>query len=236
MSATATVGPFAVQVQDQYGNPVTNTGTALTLTLSTTSTGTTGHTPFFTPTTGGHSGAAVTIANGASTSSTFYYSDTKAGTPTISVAGATVNGQAVTGTSTGITMVAGTPKLVFTSTVTGNQAVSSTATVGPFAVQVQDQYGNAITNAGSAVTLLLSSTSSGTTFFTPTQGGSASAAVTIASGASSSSNFYYSDNKAGTPTINASATVNSQVVDRSDERITIRRSCQKAGLHLDRPG
>ena len=149
MSATATVGPFAVQVQDQYGNPVTNTGTALTLTLSTTSTGTTGHTPFFTPTRG-RAGAAVTIANGASTSSTFYYSDTKAGTPTISVAGATVNGQAVTGTSTGITMVAGTASSLSLS------AATTTPTAGAgdnLTITALDTYGNTATGYTGSKTL-----------------------------------------------------------------------------------
>ena len=50
----------------------------------------------------------MTIPNGSSTSGNFYYADTKAGTPTINLAGGTVNGQAVTGASTsGFTMVAG---------------------------------------------------------------------------------------------------------------------------------
>ena len=207
---TATVGPFVVQVQDSSGNPVANTGGPVTLTLSSNSTGTT----FFTPTNGGAAAGAVTIATGASTS-TFYYSDTKAGTPTITLAGATVNAQAVTGATTnGFTMVAGNAnKFAFTTTVSGNKTVSTTATVGPFAVQVQDSFGNPVTNTGAAVTLSLSTTSTGTTFFTPTNGGAAAGAVTIATGASSSSNFYYSDTKAGAPTINlAGATVNAQAV------------------------
>ena len=108
VSSTATVGPFVVQVQDSFGNPVTNTGAAVTLNLSTTSTGTTGHAPFFTTTNGGAAAGAVTIPNGASSSPNFYYSDTKPGTPTINLAGATVNAQAVTGTTTnGFTMVVG---------------------------------------------------------------------------------------------------------------------------------
>ena len=45
----------------------------------------------------------------------------------------------------GFTMVAGTAnKFAFTSTVSGNQTVSSSASVGPFAVQVQDQFGNPV--------------------------------------------------------------------------------------------
>ena len=221
-SSTATVGPFVVQVQDSFGNPVTNAGTAVTLNLSTTSTGTTGHAPFFTTTNGGAAAGAVTIPNGAS-SSTFYYSDTKPGTPTINLAGATVNAQAVTGTSTnGFTMVVGNAnKLVFTTTVSGNHSVGATATVGPFAVQVQDQFGNPVANAGAPVTLLLSSSSTGTTFFTPTSGGAAAGAVTIATGASTSSNFFYSDTKAGAPTISASATVNTFIVSGTTNGFTM---------------
>ena len=156
---TATVGPFVVQVQDSFGNPVANTGGPVTLTLSSNSTGTT----FFTPTNGGAAAAAVTIATGASTSN-FYYSDTKAGTPTITLAGATVNAQAVTGATTnGFTMVAGNAnKFAFTTTVSGNKTVGTTATVGPFVVQVQDSFGNPVTNTGAAVTLSLSTSSTGT--------------------------------------------------------------------------
>ena len=224
VSATATVGPFAVQVQDQFGNPVANTGFfPVTLNLSTTSAGTTGHAPFFTTTNGGAAAGAVTIANGASTSSNFYYSDSKAGSPTVNLAGATVNGQALTGISTnGFTMVAGNAnKLAFTTTVLGNQTVSATATVGPFAVQVQDSFGNPVANTGTPVSLLLSSSSTGTTFFTTTNGGAAAGAVTIANGASTSSNFYYSDTKSGTPTITASATVNTFIVSGTTNGFTM---------------
>src|SRR6202042_175992 len=217
VSTSAGVGPFAVQVQDSFGNPVTNTGTAVTLTVSTNSAGL-GHTPFFTTTSGGTTASSVTIANGSSTSANFYYSDTKAGTPTITLGAGTVNGQAVTGTTTsGFTMVAGSAnRFGFTSTVTGNQTVSTSAGVGPFAVQVQDSFGNPVTNTGTAVTLSVATNSAGlghTLFFTTTSGGTTASSVTIPNGSSTSANFYYSDTKVGTPTITlAAGTVNGQAV------------------------
>ena len=218
VGSAASVGPFAVQLQDQFGNPV-NAGATVTLGLTTNSTGTTGHPPFFTPTHNGTAAAAVTIPNGTSTSSNFYYSDTKVGTPTINVGGATVNGQTVTGDSTnGFTMVAAAAnKFVFTSTVTGNQAVSASASVGPFAVQLQDSFGNPV-NAGSTVTLGLTTNSTGTTghtpFFTTTSGGTTAKAVTIANGTSRPRRTSTTPTPTtGTPTITlAGATVNGQAV------------------------
>ena len=221
-SASANVGPFNVQLQDQFGNPVNVTANT-TLNLSTTSAGTSGHTPFFTTTQGATTAHAVTIATGTATSPNFYYSDTLVNSPTITVAAATVNGQAVTGTTTnGFTIVGGAAsKLVFTSTVTGNHPVGTTANVGPFAVQVQDQFGNVVINGATPATLTLTSTSTGSTFFTPTSGGSTGVTVTIPSGSSSSSNFYYSDTLAGTPTITASATVNGSIASGTTNGFTM---------------
>ena len=145
----------------------------------------------------------MTIANGASSSGNFYYSDTSAGSPTVHAA-ATINGSAVTGNATGFTMAAGTAsQLNFTTTPSGNQTVNTSASVGPFAIQVQDQFGNPVTNTGGAITLALSSSSTGTTnpthapFFTPTHNGTSGAAVTIPTNSSTSGSFYYSDTLAG---------------------------------------
>src|SRR6202020_960436 len=140
-------------------------------------------------------GGTVTIPANASTSSNFYYSDTLAGAPTIT-ASVTVNGTVASGTTNGFTMVAGVANpLNFTPVVTGNQTVSPSAGIGPFAVQVQDQFGNPVANTGTAVNLTLSTTSVGTPshtpFFTPTHNASSGSAVTIANGSSTSSNFYY---------------------------------------------
>ena len=168
VSSTASVGPFVLTVEDQYGNPVTNTGSAATITVNTTSGGTTGFTPFFTPTSGGSSASAISIANGALTTGNFYYSDTKSGGPTISATG-TVNGHSV-GSSPNVTetMVASSgTNLVFpiepSNTFAGN-------TMNPaVTVQIQDQFGNNVSTSGVTINLSLS-------------------AGTVASGASASTN------------------------------------------------
>jgi hypothetical protein len=96
-------------------------------------------------------------------------------------------------------------KLVFSTVPSGNQTATSTATIGPYQVQEQDQFGNPVT-AGSTVTVTLSSNSAGTKFFSLTSGGAigiATTTVNIAGGQSTSANFYYSDTKAGSPTLTA---------------------------------
>jgi hypothetical protein len=165
-SSTAAIGPLAVQVQDSYGNPVTNTGSSVTLTLSTSSTGTSGHTPFFTTTSGGSSTSAVTIANGASTSSNFYYSDTLAGTPTLMASG-TVNSQAVNGSVGGFTVVAAAAnQLAFVQQP--SNAYAGTAMSPAVTVQVKDQFGNAVADNNFPITL--------------------TSAITVASGATANTN------------------------------------------------
>ncbi|MEV7135662.1 hypothetical protein AB0N24_22585 [Arthrobacter sp. NPDC093128] len=86
-SATATIGPFTVQRQDAYGNPVT-TG-SITVTPASNSTGT----KVFAQTTGGATVTSVTIPAGASSAS-FFYGDTKAGTARITL-GSTLTAQPV---------------------------------------------------------------------------------------------------------------------------------------------
>ena len=331
VNSSASVGPFVLQAQDQFGNPVTNTGSAVTLGLSSSSSG---H-PFFTTSSGGTSALSVTIPNGASSSPSFYYSDQAAGAPTITATG-TVNGTAISGTNSGFTMVAGaenalaittqpsssvtagtaftvgvsvedqygnvittgtgnndamsvtlnsgsfasgstttatasagvasfsnlkvngsggytvtvsdtthtavtsattssfsivaaTPKtLVFTSSPTGTQTVNSSASVGPFVLQAQDQFGNPVTNTGSAVTLGLSSSSSGHPFFTTSSGGTSALSVTIPNGASSSPSFYYSDQAAGAPTITATGTVNGTAISGTNSGFTMVAGAENA--------
>ncbi|MDQ0078518.1 hypothetical protein J2S97_003717 [Arthrobacter oryzae] len=75
-SATATFGPFTVQRQDAYGNPVTTGSTDVA--LASNSTGA----KVFALTTGGATVASVTIPAGASSAS-FYYGDTKAGSASL---------------------------------------------------------------------------------------------------------------------------------------------------------
>jgi hypothetical protein len=204
-SATATIGAYQIQEQDQFGNPVT-AGTAVAVNVSSNSSGT----KFFSLSSGGAVGTmvtTVTITSGQSTSGNFYYSDTKAGTPTLT---AQATGVGINGVTSPTIVAATVNKLVFTTVPSGNQTASATATIGAYQVQEQDIYGNPVT-AAAAVTVNLVTTSAGTTgpvhvpFFTPTSGGGVGTAVTIAIGQSTAA-FYYSDTKAGTPTLTASAT------------------------------
>jgi hypothetical protein len=186
-SATTNLGAMTVQEEDSYGNPTT---TAVTVNLSTSSSGTTE----FSATPGSSSFTSIGIASGSSTA-TFYYGDTKVGTPTITAAASGLTSATQQETVT----PASAHQLVFTTgSMTG--PTSASTNLGPMTVQEEDSFGNLTT---SAETVSLSSTSSGAEFST-TLGGTSVSSVAIASG-SSTATFYYGDTKAGTPTITAGA-------------------------------
>ncbi|HST14374.1 MAG TPA: hypothetical protein VLJ44_05930 [Gaiellaceae bacterium] len=184
-SSTANLGPITLRRVDAFGNPATSGG-ALAVSLSSNTTGT----ARFSLSSGGATTSTVTIAAGASSAS-FYYGDTKAGTPTITAHSAGVTDATQQETT-------GAANLVFTSS-TFTATVSSSATKA-MTVQRQDVAGNAVTTGG-ALTITLSSTSTGDTF-SATSGGSATTTATIAAGQSSVT-FYYGDTVAGTPGITA---------------------------------
>ncbi len=190
-----------VTVEDQFGNTITtgNTGSTdnirITLTGGTFSTGGTTQT--------------VAASNGVAT-----FNNLQINSPgSYTITATDIPHPGVTSAATSFTVTPAPPsQLVFTSTVSGNHTVGTTANVGPFQVKVEDQFGNPITNSGAPVSLQLSSSSAGSTFFTPTSGGTTAATVTIPSGSSTSSPFFYADTKSGSPTITATATVNTFVV------------------------
>jgi len=191
-SASAALGPFTVTEENASGAPTT-VGETVTLTSSSTGTYIFNTTQGATTPTGA---TTVTIPGGQS-SATFYYGDTKAGTPTITAA--------ATGLTSGTQQETITPasaaQLIFTtSPVSGS--VSSSATLGPITVHEQDAYGNVTT---AALTVNMASSSAGTNEFAATSGGAAITSVNIPAG-SSTATFYYGDTKAGTPTITAAAT------------------------------
>ena len=186
-TSTATLGPITVQEQDALGNPTT---TAQTVTLASSSAGT----KLFAATSGATSTSTVSIAAGSS-SATFYYGDTLAGTPTITASGLTTSGTQVE------TVTAGSPsKYAFTSTAVSG-AASATATLGPITVQEQDALNNPTTTAQSVT---LASSSAGTKLFAAASGGSTAITTVSIPAGSSSATFYYGDTLAGTPTITAS--------------------------------
>jgi hypothetical protein len=191
---SANVGPFQLSVQDQYGNAITNgSGSPVTLLLSSTSGGST----VFTTTSGGSATTAVTIAANASTSSTFYYADTKAGTPTIN-ASVTFNGSNISTSTSGFTINAGTKsKLVVTTQPPSSMTAGGSAS---FTVQIQDQYGNVVTSASDTIGVTLSSNSFA---------GGSTTSVSANSGVANFTNLIIT--KTGSYTITASDTTSPSV-------------------------
>ena len=190
-SGSATLGPITVQEQDTFGNVST---TALTVNLSSNSTGI----HEFAATSGGTAITSINIAAGSSTA-TFYYGDTKAGTPTITAAAA-----GVTSGTQPETITAGTgTQLAITSTAFSSP--TSNGATNALTVTLEDAYGNATTKA-SATTVNLTSSSAGTHEFAATSGGANVTSVTLPANTASVT-AYYGDEKAGTPTITAAAAV-----------------------------
>jgi hypothetical protein len=187
-SNSATLGPITVQEQDPYGN-VAASGSPTTVNLTSTSSGAT-----FAATSGGAAVTQVTIPGSTSTA-TFYYGDTKAGTPTITAA---VTGLTSATQQETITALTGTQLSVSTFS-----AKAGTAATNLFTVGVVDIFGNTTTRAN-ATTVGLSSNSVGTFKFAASSGGGAVTSVTLPANATSV-NAYYADTAAGTPTITATA-------------------------------
>jgi len=134
-------GTITVQRQDVDSSPVT-AGPSITVTLSSGSAGSVTFSP-----------SSLTIAYGAS-SATFTYTDTKAGTPTITAASSSLTSATQVETVT----PASATKLAFgvqPSTIAEGLAISPAVTV-----LVQDPYGNTVTSDSSSVTI-----ASGTTAF-----------------------------------------------------------------------
>ena len=140
-SPTASSGAYQVQEQDLYGNAITATS-PVTVNLATSSPGTTlGGTPFFSLSTGGSTLSAitsVTIPTGSSTSPSFYYSDTLAGTPTLTASNPTL----IDATTTSSVAPTAAVSLVFT---TPPPTTTSTSTHFTVVVTEEDAYGNAET-------------------------------------------------------------------------------------------
>jgi hypothetical protein len=192
-SSSATLGPITVQLEDTYGNPVNAGSGGTTVSLSSSSTG-----GIFSASSAGTHITSITIASGKSSAS-FYYGDTKAGTPTITASHTGLTPATQTETITGVTAT----KLAFIAgPVSG--AASSSAELGPITVQVQNAAGTGV-NVATNTTVNLSSSSTGGIFSVNSNGTPTTTSVVIPAG-SSSVNFYYGDTKAGSPTITAAAT------------------------------
>ncbi len=162
---------FVVQAEDAGGNPVVNTGSSATVSLATTSTGTT----FFTTSPAGSTGSGtVSIPNGSSSSNSFYYADDMAGTWSIS-ASATVDGNGVSTSPNAMVLVAAA-----SPTLTASGPASGTAGTAIAGSAVSStMVGSSGTNATATITFTVfgpgteptSCTSGGTTLGMATPAG-----------------------------------------------------------------
>ena len=188
LTAGGTSGLITVQQQDDHANPVA-AASSLALTLITTS----GAGSFF-ETDGTTPLSGPAIASGDSSFS-FKYSDTVAGTPTITAQASGL----IDGTQAETVNPATATKLAFS---TPPRSVTAGTVSGVITVQQQDTYGNAVT-AGSSIALTLTSGNGSGSFF-ETDGTTSLSSPAIASGDSGFS-FKYSDTLAGPVTLTAQA-------------------------------
>ncbi|MGO8859374.1 MAG: hypothetical protein ACLQRH_01185, partial [Acidimicrobiales bacterium] len=188
-AASATLGPITVQEQDAYGNPTT---AAETVNLTSSSTGT----AIFSATAGGAAISTISIPAGSSSAS-FYYGDTMAGTPALTAAGTLTAG---TQTET-ITAGPASQVSIAPSPPTATASGTSNVTLG---LQLQDQFGNDTTSSGT--TMLALSSPSVSDFFTASNGASGTLGNTIAATFTNgvgTATVYYGDETAETDTITA---------------------------------
>jgi hypothetical protein len=171
------LGPITLQEQDAFGNPTT---VAETVNLTSNSTGTF----HFATTSGGANVSTVSIPSGSSSVS-FYYGDTKAGTATITASGSLASTFQYEFVTAGAAA-----KVAITATPSTGATAQSTTDVS-LALQLQDQFGNATTSTGTT-TLGLSTTGNG--FFATTNGASGSATInaTFTNGVGTAT-LYYGD-------------------------------------------
>ncbi len=144
-SGAASLGPITVQAQDSVGNPVTAPAGGITVAVSSNSSGAT----VFSASSGGAGTSSVLIPSGSSSVS-FYFGDTKAGTPTISVTTAGASG----GTQTATITAAAANKLVFGQQPTN--APRSTEFTPTVMALILDQFGNQTTSTA-VVTMAIQS-------------------------------------------------------------------------------
>src|SRR5438132_819675 len=137
-TSSPTGGPITIQSQDSFGNP-SNPSTAETIALSSSSP----DSPKFSLTSGGGTIPSVSIPS-STNSVSFFYGDTKAGTPTVTATGS--GGFSSTVSQTATVNAAAASKLVFTSSALSFTATSS-PTAGPITIQSQDSFGNQIGRA-----------------------------------------------------------------------------------------
>ena len=194
-ASNATNMTLALQLQDQYGNNVTSSGTT-TLSLSSNSSQ-----EFFSSTLGGtgplNAPVNVSFANGVGTATAFYGDESASTTRTITA----VNSGATWGTAN-VTITGGTPSRVVISPSPSSATASSTTNI-TFGLQLVDQFGNNATSTGTT-TIALSSNSS-KEFFSTSLGGTgtlnAPINVTFPNGVGTATSYYGDEAASASTTI-----------------------------------
>jgi hypothetical protein len=182
---------LSLQLEDAYGNLAT-TAAPLTLTLSAGS-------GYFANATGtaGTATLSVTFASNAG-STTAYFGDQTSGTDTITAK----NGTTTWGTSA-LTLAPGPPTQVLITLSPTNPVLHTTTNV-TVALQLEDQFGNAVPLAGVVLTL----SNSGAGFFSKTTNNTGTPTLTLTAGtnASGAATAFFGDNTTQSVTITATGT------------------------------
>jgi len=184
---------LTVEVRDVFSNASPATS-PITVTLASSSTAGV----FFLDSGCGAQSATATVATGA-TSVSFFYKDTKAGSPSV-----TASAAGLTSATQGLTVSpAAAVKIAF---LTAPQVLTAGSCSAVVTVQLQDNFGNA-SSLGTDTALTLQSTSAGATFYTTAGcGTTAVTGVNITAGNTLAS-FFFKDTVAGTPTLRVSSAV-----------------------------
>ncbi|MCU1419573.1 MAG: hypothetical protein JWP90_747 [Mycetocola sp.] len=193
-SDSANLGPNTVQLQNDSGTAMAAPSGGTVVTLTSSSAGS----KIFASSLGGGAITSMTIPAGSSTA-TFYYGDTKAGTPTL-----TVQAGLLSASQTATVEATAGVKLAFSSPMASGPASNrGRALIGPITLQLQDRFGNPA-SATSTVAVTLSSDSKNDPVFSAAYGGARTTTLTILTGTTSVS-FYYGDSRAGAPEITATS-------------------------------
>ena len=191
LTAGVTSGTITVQLEDAFNN-VASASSTQTILLATTSAfgqfrdNATGNSP-------------ITFVNLAAvtSSSSFKYNDTLAGSPMLTVTDFALTSPTATQTETVIAAAAS--QLVYTTTA---QTLTAGVVSGALTVQEEDAYGNVTTTAE---TVNLSTSNASTGLFKDNATGATITSVSIPAGSSTAS-FKYVDTLVSSPTLTAAAT------------------------------
>jgi hypothetical protein len=193
VASATTNDAVTLAIQDQYGNPVTPTGST-TLNLTSTAPG------FFTAANGVSNTAAITtVTLAAGTGQKIvYFGDQTAQTATLTSTGPGLSG------STFVTVTPGSASKVGV-TPSATTAAASSSSNDPVVISLQDQFGNTVTPTVATAVTLTSTTPGFFTASNGTQGSTGSITMATINANASSKTVYFGDQTAQTATLTMSS-------------------------------